>query len=561
MGAFIPYLTVALISFLSMSSILTNKVQSSVQSNLKQIMLSLENAISNLDHISQQLAFQGYIGNMLEDYLSAPDNYSRARLRKDIEAELTLVSFTNPNVGLIMYYFQNESAHDFETAGVKDGFSLERLPLLASYYGITYYGPHVSNDRFSNQYVISAMRKVALPDRDDVSVYVETGFKLTQDILESDVIGKKSLHLLLGNDGGIAYSEIPSLFPADSRFEGAGSAGNSGSLRGYFWYRETSNQGWSIVSLISKAEFNRERDQWLGQMIGVCVFLVLVSILLGWILGRMVYRPLDRFNREIRWIEQNNFRLEPVLTKIPEFDSLLRQFQGMKRQILELLSEVEQKEKRRADLEIEKLMYQINPHFLMNALNMVHWMAVANGQAEIDRLALCLNRLLYYNLGKTGKNTDLGAELEALTEYIALQKMRYDFHFKVRVDADEQVLKTEMPRFILQPLVENAIFHGLRENGTIQVEVHGGERIRVSIADDGPGMAADTVKHLLQSERVGEPKVGMGIGLNYVKRVLDSYYSGMATLDIRSAVEHGTTVTLSLPVVPEGKGHDQGARR
>ena len=124
------------------------------------------------------------------------------------------------------------------------------------------------------------------------------------------------------------------------------------------------------------------------------------------------------------------------------------------------------------------------------------------------------------------------------------------FQYEIRIEAEEQVLKTEIPRFILQPLVENAIYHGLRENGTILVEVRGGERISVSIADDGPGMSADTVLHLLESDQVGEPKLGMGIGLNYVKRVLDSYYNGAATLDIRSTAEHGTTVTLSLPVAP-----------
>src|SRR4029079_11461760 len=134
---------------------------------------------------------------------------------------------------------------------------------------------------------------------------------------------------------------------------------------------------------------------------------------------------------------QNRAQVVNVKTKIPEFDFLLNQFRQMREQIWELFAEVEHNEKRRVDLEVEKLLYQINPHFLMNTLDTVHWLALMNGQNEIDKLVLSLNKLLYYNLGKMGDTSTIGDEIEALKEYLQLQQIRYDFRFEVDIDVDE----------------------------------------------------------------------------------------------------------------------------
>jgi two-component system sensor histidine kinase YesM len=144
----------------------------------------LENTIRNLGHISQQLTLDGAIGALVDRYLENPNLFERSRLKLAIRNELNLVAFTNPNVGLIMYYFDDGTgSRDLEDLPVKEGFSPDRLPVLARYFGITYFGPHPSKDRFSDQYVISALRKVSRPDQTPVVyVYLESGFKLTRII-------------------------------------------------------------------------------------------------------------------------------------------------------------------------------------------------------------------------------------------------------------------------------------------------------------------------------------------------------------------------------------------
>src|SRR5690606_35973015 len=106
----------------------------------------------------------------------------------------------------------------FENLPVEENFSIDTLPLLAEYYEIKYFGPHPSLGLFDNQVVLSALRKVGLADRDDVYVYIETGFSLTQNILDSNEYGGQLSHLILDGNGRIAYSEVPEVFENGTQF-------------------------------------------------------------------------------------------------------------------------------------------------------------------------------------------------------------------------------------------------------------------------------------------------------------------------------------------------------
>jgi two-component system sensor histidine kinase YesM len=155
----IPYACITAVSYVAISSIMVNKTQAGIQDSLKQVLLFLENTIRNLNHISQQLTLDGAVGRMVDDYLANPNRnpYERSMLKLEIRKELNLIAFTNPNVGLITYYFSDGSGtRDLESTPMKENFNPESLPLLAAYYGITYFGPHRSKDRLSEQYVLSA---------------------------------------------------------------------------------------------------------------------------------------------------------------------------------------------------------------------------------------------------------------------------------------------------------------------------------------------------------------------------------------------------------------------
>jgi two-component system sensor histidine kinase YesM len=539
-GTLIPFVCTALISYNAMSSILSSKLDSGVRSNLENVKQSLESTIDNLNHVSQQLVIPGSVGGYLDTYLHTEQPYERAKYYQDIKTKLNEITFTNPDIGLTMYYSDEENNYLFNTFGVKNDFSIDRLPLLVNHFSIANFGPHISNELHSNRYVFSVLRKVDLPERDDIYVYIESDLKHTQNILQRDQTGEQDFHLILDNHGRIVYSEVDNLFQKDTYFEGGKSG--KGLLNEYYWFKETSDQGWSIISLIPVAKYNEEKNQWVVQMIYLSIIFGVLSLIIAWLLWKMVYKPLQKFDKEINWMMQSDFQSETFRTRIPEFDYLLRQFRKMKNQISDLFKEVELKEKRRADLEVEKLLYQINPHFLMNTLDTANWLAVMNDQKDISQLVTSLNRLLYYNLGKAGQTSTIMEEVETLKQYLAIQKFRYDF--------DDEILNNPVPRFILQPLVENAIYHGLSDEGYIYVEVRNdNHKIQIEVNDNGAGISEEAIEKLLNQNQTKQQKDGMGIGLNYVKRMLENHYEGKAKLEIKSLVGKGTSVFLTLPIL------------
>ena len=554
-GTLVPFICLAGLSYHTMTTILQSKLEESVENNLKQVRLALENTLSNLNHISQQLAFQGNVGKNLEMLLTTEDPYQRVMLTETINTELNLITFTNPSIGLTMYYFQDENRYMFNNAGLKSDFDIESLPLLAEYYRVSYFGPHRSLEKYNEQNVLSALRKVDWPGQfEDLYVYIESGFQLTQDILDNR-IGQHSFHLILDNDLRIAFSEVGTLFPENHYFYEAAQA-DSGLLDDYYWFKTVSNQGWSVVSLIPIAEYNKEKNRWVVQMLYLCLLFVAISLSLAWLLWKMVYKPMQQFNHEIRMMAHNQFHSEEaVTTTIPEFQYLLQRFRSMREQIANLFKEVELKEKRRADLEVEKLLYQINPHFLMNTLDTAHWLAVMNGQKEIDRLVSSLNKLLYYNLGKLGEQSTIREEIDSLRQYLILQQIRYAFQFDVRIEADDEIMDVPTPRFILQPLVENALYHGLSDDGCIRVEVKKSARgVEIAVHDNGRGITEEEIENMLNEEAVVQRKTGMGIGMNYVKRMIENQYGDRAELKVTSKLGQGTSVYLRLPL--EKEEHD-----
>lgn len=292
----IPFVSIGLISFYSMDSILSNKVRTGYENNLAQVEKSLENTFSNLNHVSQQLAFEGTIGQEFDRLLSSSESFKRSQIMDQLKTQLSLVTFTNPNIGLIFYYFMSDKGIMFENYPVKDNFNLDELPLLAQYYGISYYGPHISNSRLDNQYVLSTLRKVDLPDRNDVYIYIESGLYLTQNLLSSDQSGNTVSHIILDNNGKIVYSELPNQYQMNDFFADKRSGTVSGSDKANYWFKIKSEQGWSIISMISKSKYDMEINRWYVQM---AVFsLIFVMVALG--LAVLLWKNAIQTSEEIR---------------------------------------------------------------------------------------------------------------------------------------------------------------------------------------------------------------------------------------------------------------------
>ncbi|WP_052488030.1 sensor histidine kinase [Gordoniibacillus kamchatkensis] len=406
--------------------------------------------------------------------------------------------------------------------------------------------------KYGHNTVFSLARPIHIPGtkQNTIYVYIETNLKLFEEILYKQQYGMKASHIIFNQKGTIAYSDDEREFPIGTASTAILDIKNSE----HYFFSEKSNQGWSIAVAIRKADFEKEFRKLLLKIGGIALFCLAISIVLALLLWRTVYRPLKSIHKEIRFMADSKFNSTIKLTRITEFDYVLDEFLRARNRILELFGEIEQKERIRAQLEVEKLLYQINPHFIHNTLNTIQWLARMEGHQEIDRLVSIFTRVLHYNLGKDGGVVPLIKEVEALKDYVALQRIRYDYDFDVRFEVDERLANVTIPRFILQPLVENALYHGLKDDkGTIEVTIRSEDNAHVviQVRDSGNGMAPNQIQALLADDASEEKKVGLGIGLRYVLRTIKAHYGDSCQFHIDSRVGQGTAITLLIPIEPE----------
>ncbi len=545
----IPLATLGVSSYSSIYAVLKNKAERGVRSNLHQAMESLTRTLDQLNHASQQLALDGRIGRNLDRYLEA-DKYAKKEIHDEIKNEMSLVAFTNPTVGLVFYYFADSDTVMFENYEVRKDVDLDELPVLSGFGSISYNGPHRSLNPWDGHQVFSIVRAIDLPQEEHVYLYIETSFKLAESLLGMDQSAAGTVHLIVDADGRIIFSENEKAFPIGSLYASA-EAGSRGYEEHYFFEEKNGKQAWKLVAAIPKSVYDRELRNWLLEFAALAVLSLAIGCLVAWIIWRTVYKPLRNLSQGMKLIPHAAPVSDVKTASILEFDRIQNGFGTMRTRIEELLLEAEQRERRKARLEVDKLMHQINPHFLYNALDTVRWLARIRGEKEIDKLVSTLNKILHYNLDK-GDTARIGDELEALRNYMSVQAVRYRFSYEIEVVDEGSLEEWVIPRFVLQPLVENAIVHGLKEDGRIRVTLlREGADARVEVWDDGAGMSEEQLRKLKNKEHEASPGGGYGIGLNYVRKVVDLHYGDRAKLTIESEPDTGTVISLRLPMLRE----------
>lgn len=554
-GTLMSFILMVIVSYNAIYSMQQNRVNTSLTSALERFTAQLDRDYYNLMLITQQMIPEGYVGSEVDEYFAADQPYDRSVLTRRISNNIELLTYPYSNVELVMYFNPQDNTALFSNLPPSDNLPLQNLPNLKQNLEITYQAPHASKYRFSDGQVISVTRSAVFSNGLKLVIYAEA----KNDIQENLDLVFHSQHmpyilLQLDENYNIKYSSQPKVFKIGDKLE-LGSTGSSGTFDGYIWNKRESQHGFINVLLVPVSSYNKELYAW-GTNIALIAFFVLLIMGLDVImLYQLIYKPLRVFESEMDELGKGNMDAISYRTGVEEFDHMFDRFNAMKVQIQNLMSDVEAKEKQRYKLEIEKLSYQINPHFLMNALNSAHWMAVMHQQHDIDSYISKLNYILSYSLGKSDQRATLRTEIKMLQTYIDLQKMRYDFDVSINIE-DGDYLDTQVPRLILQPLAENAICHGLDENGMLTVNVsadYDSRMIKVVIKDNGKGLDKETLEAIRHPGALDDRSFGQGIGLRYVYLMLEAFYGGRALMIIESELLQGTTVTLFLPFDEEVK--------
>ncbi|SDX61965.1 sensor histidine kinase [Paenibacillus sp. CF384] len=554
LSSVVPLALIGGMSYFSFHSFMENKLKNGINENVKKELVSLDNILKNMNFASQQLALDKTITSRIQEYLTTDDQIRKTDILLLVQDRMSLINYTSPYAGALALVDAKNNHAFIQSYPIMDKITMFDNPLLLEANGVSYFAPHRSTDKYNtdNTQVFSLVRKVNDFDTNSsFYVYTESNFNTLKRLFDDVQYGEPVKHLLLDAQNRIVFSEDRAKFPLFAAFNMEDKA--SDDLR----FIAASEQGWKIAVIMKGDAFQKEIDSWLGKFVTVGLFTLLLSLLLAYICWRTVYRPLHVFRREIEWVGDNPSYRPQKWLRLREFDEVLGRFYAMKERVFDLLKEIERREKARSNVEVEKLRHQINPHFIHNTLNTVQVIAKMNKQNEIVKLITHFTRILHYNLGKEGTHVRVQEEVANINDYMALQSIRYSHQFEVQMDVNPATLDVQIPRFVLQPLVENAIYHGFRnQDGTISVRIepHPGGGITMCVSDNGEGMSEERLQSLLEEKHPDSRSVGMGIGLSFVHRLIQAYYGESSGLRIESKLGEGTAITIEILT---GKGGEQ----
>jgi two-component system sensor histidine kinase YesM len=317
--------------------------------------------------------------------------------------------------------------------------------------------------------------------------------------------------------------------------------------------------GWTVVGVAYTSELLKNRSQ--TQLIYTLVTLLLCLVLAAavTILSRRITKPMILLQDSMKRVEKGKFE-QVDLTRIPDHEirTLGKAFNMMADEIQKLMAENirEQEEKRRN--EMKALLSQINPHFLYNTLDSIVWMAEAGKNREVVHMTMALARLLRRSISSDQELFTLRQETDYVKNYLDIQQMRYKDKLDYEMVIDEAILEKTVIRLVLQPLAENAIYHGIKYKGgrgLIRIEAYQeGRDIILKVTDNGKGMTKEQMKSIFQKHKVNYER--NGVGVYNVQTRLKLYYGREYGLCYESCPGVGTAAIVRIPDM-EGGGEGE----
>jgi len=310
----------------------------------------------------------------------------------------------------------------------------------------------------------------------------------------------------------------------------------------------SSQTGWSVVAVSYLDELLASARNLGTVVVAVGLGCLLIATFLAWRVSLRISRPIEALRRSMKAVETGDFDVVIDVEADNEVGELARDCEIAIGKVRDLMHQslVDQEAKRQQDLLM--LQSQINPHFLYNTLDSIIWMVELGRSPDAIRMTSTLAQFFRLGITRGSHEISLRHELEHVVSYLSIQKMRYGDKLEYSIDVEPELLETRVLKLLLQPLVENALYHGIKEReGPGRIIVAGaktGDRVEVRVSDDGIGMPAEKVAGLLLAP---EGEVRDHMGLRNVHERLRLHFGPQYGLTFESAPGLGTTVIIHLP--------------
>jgi two-component system sensor histidine kinase YesM len=302
-------------------------------------------------------------------------------------------------------------------------------------------------------------------------------------------------------------------------------------------------------------EMQRSFIQWVLIYIALMVGSIVFSIFAAIAISRSIYIPIKKLHDVTTTITKNDLQALVTLGNVDEITELGISFNIMIGRIRELLDAKVREQENLKKAELRTLQAQINPHFLYNTLDTIVWMAELKKTEQVVEIVRALSSFFRTTLSKGKDWITIGEEIELTKNYLTIQKMRYQDILNYKIEVDESVLKGKILKLTLQPLVENALYHGIkakRGGGTITIRAkqNGNQQVLLEVEDDGVGCTPYRLGKIQQEIDSESDEIILresGFGLANVNKRIKLYYGKQYGLSINSQYQGGTQITVAIP--------------
>lgn len=575
----IPLLVVGLISYQKSSQVLREEANLSNEQIIEQVKLHIEYYIRDFEIDSIRMQNHPSMQQYLR--MTSEQEVKNAGIREPMMQLLNDTAYSRSDISRIMLVMENQTVLDTSmNKNVTPALQLIGEPWFTSVPSnsdiMLIIRPPSQRYELEDMPVLSIVKRLVSPNTLEpvATLMMEVNFKRIQEIAERVTIGRTGYLSILDPYGRYIYSpeyaDIGHLAAWDKLEwilqQESGSYQAKKGDKPFYTFSRSSYLNWRLVTTIPEQELTRGTE-YIRQTIWWTVAVTLmIAYLIGIGFATSIVRPVRALQFFMKKVKEGDFMARVDIESKDEMGQLTNDFNKMVEKLQVLLDEIYYSQLREKDLqlrqketELKVLQSQVNPHFLMNALETVRGMALEKDMTDISVLVASLARLLRYNLNHAGATISLQQEIQICDMYLRIQKYRFDdkltYAFHIPKWAEGQYIA----KFALQPLVENCVIHGIETSAQpvhIDISAHqlNEHQFAVEIQDSGAGIPAEKL-HALQLDLLQKDMITAvsQIGIVNVHRRISYLFGEAYGLELESAAGAGTLVRINLPISLQGE--------
>lgn len=575
---FYPLLFVGYLGYRNYEEIMKDKFIHYAHNNVKELSTLVGNEIESLNTFAMNILYDNKIYEKHAQLKKNTDFFLEYNIKEELEAYLQSILLSKSEINRISFKFSGRdqvySAYRFtQTSNIipmEEIYEKTAGQLLPIYY------VEKENNRIKNIYFSRIVNDRNTHEEIGIIVFTikqEALFGMIENLMQNPVHNvfvhnedKDSLFVLNPND--TSNENITLNYIDASKQDGIYKLDND-----YLIIDTIQPLNWKISAIVSSDLLLKEVRNLSKNILLICLATLPIFIILIEILYADIIKPMNLLIKKMDDIKNGEMGVTMEVNRKDELGYLFECFNTMSKEIKRLIDYVYKEEIALKNAELKTLQSQINPHFLYNTLETINWTAQLNGIEEISDMVTALSNIMEANLDrKNQRMIPLLEEIQYINNYEFLIQKRFGKKIQFEQSIEEDALSVLIPRFLLQPLIENAVYHGLepKGTGTVSLKIHTDNGLlNITVMDDGIGIEENRLDELKKNlndstmyETHKESSARISIGIINVHRRIQLIYGKTYGLHIESEYGKGTTIKISLPMdydAIEGENNVQSA--